>query len=350
LAGIALVLALGHSPGLAAIIPVGGACMLVDAITAANTDAATGGCPAGSGADTIVLPAGSTQTLTEVNNRTYGPTGLPVISSVITIAEQGSMIVRTPEVPEFRIVAVGSGDLTLQETTVSGGVSAPRVEGGYYIGGGVANYSGTLTVTDCAISGNAASRGGGVSNEGTSTLVRTLVSGNTASYGPELFNTGTVLADNHNLFGVDGTAGVEGITPGAMDIVPPIGVQLADILDPTLANNGGPTQTYALVPGSPAIDASGTDCTDANGDPLPTDQRGRPRMVDGDGGGTAACDIGAFEFFPIVNDFVMLDSDPETAFDPTPRRCVSPSLSSRNSRATTGCSMQRRGPKALAPP
>ena len=92
LAGVALMLALGQTPGLAATIPVNANCTLVNAITAANTDSATGGCPAGNGADTIVLPAGSTQTLTSVNNSTYGPTGLPVISSVITIAGQGSTI------------------------------------------------------------------------------------------------------------------------------------------------------------------------------------------------------------------------------------------------------------------
>ena len=49
LAGVALMLALGQSPALAATIPVGGSCTLVDAITAANTDTATGGCPAGNG-------------------------------------------------------------------------------------------------------------------------------------------------------------------------------------------------------------------------------------------------------------------------------------------------------------
>jgi hypothetical protein len=64
LAGIALMLALGQSPGQAATIAVGGPCTLIDAITASNTDTATGGCPAGNGADTIMLPAGSTQTLT----------------------------------------------------------------------------------------------------------------------------------------------------------------------------------------------------------------------------------------------------------------------------------------------
>jgi hypothetical protein len=56
LATLALWLALGLLPVQAATIAVGGACTLVDVITAANTDTATGGCAAGSGADTIVLP------------------------------------------------------------------------------------------------------------------------------------------------------------------------------------------------------------------------------------------------------------------------------------------------------
>jgi hypothetical protein len=159
-----------------------------------------------------------------------------------------------------------------------------------------------------------------VSNfSGTLTLVRTLVAGNTAPIGPEIFHiAGTLLADNHNLFGFNGNAGVEGFTPGATDIVPSTGVQLADILTPTLANNGGPTQTHALVPGSPAIDAGGSDCTDAAGEVLATDQRGRPRVVDGTNDGIPACDIGAFEFFPMVNNLVALVGDVDTAFDPTP--------------------------------
>ena len=133
-------LALGQSPALAATIPVGGSCTLVNAITAANTDTATGGCPAGSGADTIVLPAGSTQTLTTVNNSTYGPTGLPVISSAITIEGQGSTIRRDSAAPEFRIVGGEQhGGLDAQETTVSGGSVAYLPYGG----GGVANYGGT---------------------------------------------------------------------------------------------------------------------------------------------------------------------------------------------------------------
>jgi CSLREA domain-containing protein len=56
-----------------------------------------------------------------------------------------------------------------------------------------------------------------------------------------------------------------------------------------LQNNGGPTLTYALLVGSPAIDtADNLNC------PV-TDQRGFPRPFDGDGDDIAVCDIGSFE-------------------------------------------------------
>jgi hypothetical protein len=54
-------------------------------------------------------------------------------------------------------------------------------------------------------------------------------------------------------------------------------------------DNGGPTETHALLPGSPAVDAGDdTACPAA-------DQRGVTRPVDGNGDGTAVCDIGAYE-------------------------------------------------------
>jgi hypothetical protein len=56
-----------------------------------------------------------------------------------------------------------------------------------------------------------------------------------------------------------------------------------------LQDNGGPTWTHALLPGSPAIDAEDdTLCP-------PTDQRGIIRPQDGDGDSLATCDIGSFE-------------------------------------------------------
>ena len=57
-----------------------------------------------------------------------------------------------------------------------------------------------------------------------------------------------------------------------------------------LQDNGGPTWTYALLPGSPAIDAGdNAQCTS-------TDQRGFYRPIDGDDNGSRVCDIGSFEY------------------------------------------------------
>ena len=140
-AGIALLLTLGGVPALAATINVGGACTLLQAIRAANTDTATGGCPAGSGADTLVLPVGSTQTLTAVQDTAYGPSGVPVISSPITIAGNGSTIQRDEDAPAFRIMTVNFvGELTLQETTITwegsavAGVTDPDPDRQHHLG------------------------------------------------------------------------------------------------------------------------------------------------------------------------------------------------------------------------
>jgi hypothetical protein len=62
-----------------------------------------------------------------------------------------------------------------------------------------------------------------------------------------------------------------------------------------LAKNGGPTQTIALLSGSPAIDAIPVaDCTDQSTPPkrITADQRGFPRPDAGE----QVCDIGAYEF------------------------------------------------------
>lgn len=57
-----------------------------------------------------------------------------------------------------------------------------------------------------------------------------------------------------------------------------------------LVDNGGGTPTYALLPGSPAIDAGNPALADGtSGHCAPTDQRGVPRPTG------AACDQGAFE-------------------------------------------------------
>ncbi|HKH21737.1 MAG TPA: Arm DNA-binding domain-containing protein [Gammaproteobacteria bacterium] len=66
---------------------------------------------------------------------------------------------------------------------------------------------------------------------------------------------------------------------------------LINILNTTLANNGGPARTHALVGGSPAIDT----VTDGTCPPPRRDQRGVRRPQDGDNDGAAICDTGSFE-------------------------------------------------------
>src|SRR5262245_1136782 len=98
LAGVALVLTLGQGAAWADIINVNGTtCTLINAITTANTGVNTGGCVQTgtvSAADTIVLQPSSVHTLTAVNNSTFGDTGLPVVTSQITIEGQGATIQR----------------------------------------------------------------------------------------------------------------------------------------------------------------------------------------------------------------------------------------------------------------
>lgn len=207
LAGVALLLVLGQAPAFAATINIGGACTLVNAITAANTDIATGGCAAGFGADTLVLPPGSTQTLTEVNNTTatYNDNGLPVITSAITIEGNGATIRAEPGEGEspFRIFDVNSdATLTLHQLTITGGRT------GY--GGGVSNR-GAITITNSTISDNGTRGfgGGGLANFGTATLINSTVSGNSGSPGGGIHNrdagrmnvTNSTISGNSSLFG-----------------------------------------------------------------------------------------------------------------------------------------------------
>ncbi len=168
-----------------------------------------------------------------------------------------------------------SGTLTVKNSTFS------RNSTNNGFGGGV-NNQGTLMVTNSTLSGNSAGTGGGIFNQGTLTVTNTIIAGNTAPSSPDIL--GAVVSHGHNLLSI--TSGTTGIT-GGMN---------GDIVNPTpllsaLGSYGGPTQTVALLPGSPAIDA-GDDTVCATTGPTGVnnkDQRGITRPVG------AHCDIGAFE-------------------------------------------------------
>lgn len=176
------------------------------------------------------------------------------------------------------------GTLTLVNSTVSGNEARAN-------GGGITNGSnGILTLVSSTVTGNAVTadvyyqNGGGLAVfDGTLTLQRSIVSGNKANTSSEIWagSDAVVKADDFNLFGHDGDAGVVGFTPGATDVVP--NKPVSGILLP-LADNGGETRTHALAIGSPALNASPDDAN------CPTiDQRSNPRPQG------PACDIGSFE-------------------------------------------------------
>ena len=102
------------------------------------------------------------------------------------------------------------------------------------------NAGGILTVTDCTIVGNAAyNKGGGIYNDGgTVNIVNSIVAENSA-YGP----TGGSQYANLANFGGSINGYGNNIIGGNPDTAS------------SLANNGGPTQTLALLTGSPAIQA-----------------------------------------------------------------------------------------------
>lgn len=178
---------------------------------------------------------------------------------------------------------------TLINNTLSGNIATTIGGGGIYRLGGSSVMSNN-TVTGNSTTGN----GGGLYNLiAIITLHNNIIAGNSAFNGVECFNDtnlpGSVInANSYNLFGAAGNAG--GCPAGAADIVPAGGI--GTVIAP-LADNGGPTQTHALIATSPALDAANlANCPSA-------DQRGFLRGFDADSVLDSPefgdCDIGAFE-------------------------------------------------------
>jgi hypothetical protein len=145
------------------------------------------------------------------------------------------------------------GTLTVISSTLSGNsVSSLQA-----YGGGIYDTRGTVTVTASTLSGNAVSgagsRGGGIDNgdllgSGTVITGNTILAANTAHSAPDV--SGALNSQGYNLIG-DGTGGSGYVDT---DQVGMAGMPIDPRLGP-LQNNGGPTQTMALLPGSPALDA-----------------------------------------------------------------------------------------------
>jgi hypothetical protein len=213
----------------------------------------------------------------------------------------------------------GLSTLTLTKSTVSDNEAAK-------FGGGIDNDGGTLTLTTSTISSNRAGQdGGGVANinqegkvsigystiyantakvgggiattegiNGTAgvNMSTSIVAANNAGRGPDISGTLILLYPNliQNTSGAIITFGSDSKDPAAKELAKHSIFGKSPNVGP-LQNNGEPTQTHALLSGSPAINQIpfGAECISSPDD---TDQRGvyRPQG--------AGCDIGAYEYVP----------------------------------------------------
>jgi CSLREA domain-containing protein len=210
-------------------------------------------------------------------------------------------------------IQFGQGTLTMTNSEVTNN-STDEDGGGLELGGAGSRGSGlTANLTNVTISGNSAVAGGGVSaganGPTTVNLTNVTVADNSAGAGSNM----RIDDDGPGTIGVFNSVVANGRNSDNCNVVPNGSIQSRGNnidsgsscgftssgdqqstnpgLQP-LANNGGPTRTHALASGSPAIDRGNN-----NGCPS-TDQRGAARPADGSSGGSAVCDVGAFEVGP----------------------------------------------------
>lgn len=179
------------------------------------------------------------------------------------------------------------GTVLIVNSTLSGNVAND-------FGGGIRNGSGTLTVINSTLSGNSARIGGGIYiGDSTVTVANSTLSGNSADFGGGIFNSSNTLHLSNTILANSPRGGdcynTGSITTNLNNLIENGSCSPALSGDPLLSplgSYGGSTQTFALLPGSPAIDAGdSTTCADASVNSL--DQRGIARPTN--------CDIGAFE-------------------------------------------------------
>ena len=238
------------------------------------SDNTSGGAGGGISASSLVEPVVLTEVTISGNRTIREGGGISASGLVLT----GSTISENRGAGNGGGLGLG-GSNTISNTTISGNQAvfsrpSPGLAGN---GGGIA-INGDLTLTHVTVAGNSADvamggTGGGLSvATGTTTLVNSIVASSTgADCAARSGGGGTVQSEGNNIDS-DGTCNLTaaGDLPSTTPLLAP------------LADNGGPTLTHALLPGSPALDAG----RDAG---VLVDQRGVARPQG------AGFDIGAFE-------------------------------------------------------
>jgi hypothetical protein len=196
------------------------------------------------------------------------------------------------------------GKLTLKRSTVNSNYASGD-------GGGIYGYlESSVIIENSAITGNQNindyAHGGGVENAGVMTINNSTINGNSVqpigngpTYGGGIYGgpsiRNSIVANNTggNCYGTPASKGFNLSSDGTCQFKSKGDLNNTNPKLGPLQNNGGPTQTQALLPSSPAIDAGNPKgCTDGNRHLLKTDQRGEPRPDKEDKSG---CDMGAYE-------------------------------------------------------
>ncbi|MFN7952518.1 MAG: CSLREA domain-containing protein [bacterium] len=194
-----------------------GNCTLREAVLSANQDAPVDACPAGSGADTIALPAGTYRlTIPAENYEREGKTGGLVLEEDVEIlgagrdetvidAEGIATAIRQSPYSSFHL-----DDLLIDGLTISHGVpyaleirdgavtlihAAFRDNGSYQVGGGLDISGSGLMIEDCELTGNHGPNGGAMWAVGPVTIRDTLFARNEAflTGGAIYVSSGTVF-------------------------------------------------------------------------------------------------------------------------------------------------------------
>jgi len=183
------------------------------------------------------------------------------------------------------------GNAFVINSTVSGNSTHGYNSGDGFSDAGAFSVTGNVTLINSTIVDNIPAQGGPSINLATPdttllTATNSILANSGRGAAPLCSRAIDVGSSTRNLATDDscGTDTLIGAAPSAFE----------DLALAELADNGGATKTHALLAGSVAIDAGDADACAAA--PISNlDQRGDMRPVDGDGDGTATCDVGSFE-------------------------------------------------------
>jgi hypothetical protein len=301
------------------VIAVPGPCSLTDAVAAANAGATVQNCVGKPGVNEIDFSVTGTITLGATLDTTAGSLAIigPSVGGItisggntqqIIDLEAGNLtLINLTLADGFTSTSGGAisdagTDLTIENCTFTGNNAE--------FGGAIFTSLGTASITNSTFAGNSATDGGAIFNNNTNPLLLTndTFSENTATAGGALFEAAATLTKYKATLFQTGTTGANcsaasgtvhqdigfnisndsscGFTMGTSHVESP-GLDTGG-----LKNNGGPTETVALLSGSPAI-ALDTNCTDQESTPetVATDQR-----LFGRHNSPTSCSSGAYEF------------------------------------------------------